>query len=66
MKIVSDGTPTGTRILLDDGSELPNVFGLTWSVFADGKCYATIYVENVELESEVHLGSIEFEEVGGG
>jgi hypothetical protein len=50
LKIVSDGTPTGTKIVTDDGQEVKNVTHVFWSMRADGTSCAEFTIEPFPVE----------------
>ena len=50
LKIISDGTSQGTRIVSLEGRQLRDVTKVTWSVNAGGKSKAIIEVEEVPVE----------------
>ena len=71
IKIFSDGTKEGTRVVnMDTNTEIPCT-SVTWHMLPNGKCEAQIVIDNCEIEavgdlSEVrvsHLGALK---TGGG
>ncbi|MBT0666332.1 hypothetical protein KI809_18650 [Geobacter pelophilus] len=58
IKIISDGTPMGTRILDESGNPMKNVIAASWELQANDKL-ATVKLElidvSVELEGDVDI-----------
>ena len=50
LKIVSDGTPMGTRVMTLDGQEIEDVNMVAWSITKHSLANATIGLENVPAE----------------
>lgn len=53
LKIVSDGTPPGTKLVdADTGAEVQNVCGLRWSLQAGELSRATVELDYIEFDGE--------------
>lgn len=51
MKIISDGTPPGTKLLDPDGKDITgSISAITWKIVAGGASQATVTFENVQVE----------------
>jgi len=50
VKIVSDGTSTGTRIFNEDGERLKNVTAVEWRIEVGGIPEAIVTFRNVSVE----------------
>lgn len=51
VRVVSDGTPSGTRVTLSDGTRLPGVIGVSWDLdVADATATATVRFRHVEVD----------------
>jgi hypothetical protein len=50
VKIVSDGTPCGTKVLREDGSEIEGVSGINWNIEVDQFAVARIEIGVAEIE----------------
>ncbi len=51
IKIYSDGTPMGTRIVdLDTGERLANVMAASWKITIDGLAEVNLTLRNVPVE----------------
>lgn len=61
LKIVSDGTNTGTKVIdADTGKELTNVTSVKWCMHADDiLSVAVIYLFNVEVEISKTITAVE-------
>lgn len=57
-KIISDGTPQGTKILDPDGKELKYATYVGFHIFANGFASATIELSNVEVQSEFTVNQV--------
>lgn len=53
-KIISDGTPYGSRVELGDGSVLENVRSVTWYMDGGNKDLAVTTIEFEAVDVEVH------------
>lgn len=51
-KIISDGTPQGTKILDPDGKELRFVKSITWNICVEGNSTAFVTLDKVALEAK--------------
>lgn len=58
LKIVSDGTPKGTKVF-DELGQVERVRNITWSIDAGGLSMAIIELVGVSLETEVIAAGIE-------
>jgi len=59
IRIISDGTPKGSRLLVD-GAEVPNVVSVEWRCRAGRNDTATAVVELLHVEIDA-----EADEIGG-
>ena len=50
LKIVSDGTPAGTKVFTEDGKQIEGVYFISWEIDAGSLPRATISVHNVPVE----------------
>lgn len=64
VRIESDGTPQGTRVLID-GKEAENVRRVEWSVGLDGIAAARIEFIGVELAADGNLAPAAGLRIGG-
>ena len=55
IKIVSNGSPAGTKVFLPDGSEIPMITEIKWSLIAGDVAKVQITLANVEVEAEGEL-----------
>lgn len=62
LKIVSDGTPYGTRIFDEFGNEIENVTRIEWKIAATGMARATIDLQMVPVEVSGELQADVFAE----
>jgi hypothetical protein len=53
LKIVSDGTPTGTRLLTEDGNYIEGVRSIHWEIGVDKVASAIVDIVLVPAELEV-------------
>lgn len=51
VRIVSDGTPSGTRVEGPDGQPIPGVVSVSWTVAVDGVARASIDLINVDIDA---------------
>lgn len=52
VRIVSDGTPCGTRVEGPDGQPIPGVVSVSWNVEMGEIARATIELINVDIDAE--------------
>ena len=52
VRIVSDGTPSGTRVEGPDGQPIPGVVSVSWSVEMDEMARPTIELINVDIDAQ--------------
>ena len=55
LKIVSNGTSTGTVLLTEDGQQIQNVTAITWMCVAGGVAKVRLTLINVPIEAEGDL-----------
>jgi len=58
LKIVSDGTSRGSRVLTEDGKEIEGVESATWTCHAPGVATATLTLRKVPVELEGYLEAV--------
>ena len=51
VRIVSDGTPSGTRVEGPDGQPIPGVVSVSWNVKVGKIARATIELINVDIDA---------------
>jgi len=51
IKIISDGTPLGTKVLDENGIEITGICEVTWFIYPDGPARARLTFANVEIEA---------------
>lgn len=51
LRIISDGTPGGTRLVTEDGAEIENVVSVSWSVVANDVAHVDVEMSFVEIEA---------------
>jgi hypothetical protein len=56
-KIVSDGTPGGTRVLMPDGTPIPCVTRIEWYIGCDGSTKARVELYTASIDAIVTLES---------
>ncbi|KVW15402.1 hypothetical protein WK91_18370 [Burkholderia cepacia] len=49
-RIISDGTPRGTKVLQPDGSEMSNVVKVEWEITGDSPGIARVTLIGVEVD----------------
>lgn len=49
-RIISDGTPRGTKVLQPDGSEMSNVVKVEWEITGAGPGIARVTLIGVEVD----------------
>lgn len=55
LRIVSDGSNSGTKVLDEFGNRIENIVAVHWSMKVGELSAATIEIRNVEIETGVHL-----------
>ena len=50
MRIISDGTSTGTMLFDKNGYLIKNIQEITYHISASGKCSLTIVSDDIEVE----------------
>jgi hypothetical protein len=56
-RIISDGSPGGTRVLMPDGTPIPNVIRVEWYLDADGSIKARLDLYTASIDAVVTLES---------
>lgn len=59
LRIISDGTPQGTRVLDGNGRMIKGIASVTWNVDASGRAKATLTFNNVAVDVIGHEESEE-------
>jgi len=63
LKIVSDGTAVGTRVMDDAGRELENVISLDWSIMPGRAATAVITLKEVPVELAAQFENVDWLDV---